>query len=433
MSERHNVKLGDILSVRGGKRMPAGTSLVDTPTSHPYLRIVDFRPGGIDDSGLLFVPNEVFPKISRYIIESGDLFISIVGTIGIVGQVPQHLDGANLTENAARLFDFSEVADPGFVKYFLMSDEGQRRIDAMSVGSTQKKLALFRIKDIEVPLPTIEEQREIASILGALDDKIEVNRKTAATLEEMARALYRSWFVDFDPVHAKAAGSSPAHMDTQTAALFPDRFGKDGLPEGWELGTLSDLIDFNPKAKLPKGTLAPYLDMKALPTAGMSADAPYDRAFTSGTKFRARDTLLARITPCLENGKTAMVDSLGEAEVGWGSTEFIVMRAKDGIPPSLPYCVARDASFREDAIASMTGSSGRQRADAKTIAAIEAAVPTEEIVVAFGDTTMPMIERIHQIGAENQILATLRDTLLPRLMSGELRVGEAKKQVEAVA
>ncbi len=86
---------------------------------------------------------------------------------------------------------------------------------------------------LKISLPPIKEQREIAEVLGALDDKIEVNRKTAAVLEEMARALFRSWFVDFDPVHAKAQGRSPAHMDPATAALFPDRFGEDGLPEGW--------------------------------------------------------------------------------------------------------------------------------------------------------------------------------------------------------
>ncbi len=352
----------------------------------------------------------------------------ITGRYGTIGRV-FFAEGPFWPLNTALYVRDFKGNDPRFCYYFLQTLDWEKFNDKSGVPGVNRNDAHLE----PVVVPPLEEQREIAAILGALDDKIAMNRKTAATLEEMARALYRSWFVDFDPVHAKAAGRAPAHMDTQTAALFPDSFGKDGSPEGWKVGALSDLIDFNPREKLPKGTLAPYLDMKALPTTGMSADAPYDRAFTSGTKFRARDTLLARITPCLENGKTAMVDHIGDAEIGWGSTEFIVMRAKDGVPPSLPYCVARDASFREDAIASMTGSSGRQRADAKTIAAIEAAVPVEEIVGAFGDATMPMVGKIHQLGAENQTLAALRDALLPRLMSGELRVGEAKEQVEAVA
>ena len=253
-----------------------------------------------------------------------------------------------------------------------------------------------------------------------------------ATLEEMARALYRSWFVDFDPVWAKLEGRAPAHMDAATAALFPDRFDEEGLPEGWGLGTLNDLIEFNPRERIAKGDEAPYLDMKALPTSGMIAAPSYRRPFTSGSKFRKGDTLLARITPCLENGKTAMVDDLLGSEVGWGSTEFIVMRARSGISSALPYCVARDVDFREGAISTMTGSSGRQRADAASISQLECAVPTRRVLEAFDEMTAPMIRRIHSVGRENETLANLRDTLLPRLMSGDLRVGEAREQVEDV-
>jgi len=288
-------------------------------------------------------------------------------------------------------------------------------------------------KKLPISLPPIQIQNEIAATLGALDDKIELNRKTAATLEEMARALYRSWFVDFDPVRARAEGRAPAHMDAATAALFPDSFGEDGLPEGWADGSLKDLIDFNPKERLPKGTVAPYFDMKALPTNGMIADAPLLREFSSGTKFRSMDTLLARITPCLENGKTAMIEGLSDDVVAWGSTEFIVMRPRSGTPVALPYCVARDPLFREAAIATMTGSSGRQRADADAISELAAAIPQRAVLDAFGRMVDPLIKRIHASGHENRTLTTLRDTLLPRLMSGELRVGAARELVEEVA
>jgi type I restriction enzyme S subunit len=285
----------------------------------------------------------------------------------------------------------------------------------------------------DVAIPPLPEQREIAAILGALDDKIELNRKMAATLEAMARALYRSWFVDFDPVTARAEGRAPAHMPPATAALFPDRFGEDGLPEGWSLGILGDLIAFNPRETLKKGTPAPYLDMKALPTSGLMPEAPILREFASGTKFRSGDTLLARITPCLENGKTALVDDLGDGIVGWGSTEFIVMRAKPGIPHALPYCVARDATFRGEAIATMTGSSGRQRANEKRIAALKHAVPPQSVIEAFAQMSTPWIEMAQKLGRQSRTLATLRDTLLPRLMSGELRVPAARDIVRDIA
>lgn len=433
MSDWPETTIGNVAEVKGGKRLPLGTALTGSKTNHPYLRIVDFIPGGINDAALMYVPNDVFPAIKRYTINHGDLFISIVGTVGVVGSIPTHLNGASLTENAAKIVLSNDRYDSDFLKYFLLSSEGQRRIDAMSVGSTQKKLALFRIKDIAIPFPPLSEQREIAATLGALDDKIQLNRKTAATLEEMARALYRSWFVDFDPVRARAEGHAPAHMDDATAALFPDSFGEDGLPLGWGVGTLADLVEFNPRERLLKGQPAPYFDMKALPTTGMITDTPITREFSSGTKFRSGDTLLARITPCLENGKTAMISGLADDIVAWGSTEFIVMRSRPSVSRAYPYCVARDSAFREAAIATMTGSSGRQRADAEAISALYAVVPTEEVLRAFERLAEPLIDRIHSTGDQSRTLATLRDALLPRLMSGELRVGAAREMIEEVA
>jgi len=327
----------------------------------------------------------------------------------------------------------TESLDIGYLRYLIGSQEFTEHVHTVSTGTAVPHISGRDILAFEFELPEIEVQKEIARTLGALDDKIELNRRMSATLEEMARALYRSWFVDFDPVHARALGLSPAHMDATTAALFPDSFGPDGLPKGWKAGTLADLIEFNPKERLPKGTAAPYLEMKALPTSGMSADAPYFREFTSGTKFRERDTLLARITPCLENGKTAVVDDLLGSEIGWGSTEFIVMRAKPGVSAALPYCIARDPDFRAEAIQTMTGSSGRQRADAKRISELDMAIAPARVHAAFSDLVSPMLDRVIAAGQEARSLAALRDTLLPRLMSGELRIREAEKQVEEFA
>ena len=316
--------------------------------------------------------------------------------------------------------------DPRFVYYFLQTVN----LAAHNSGSAQPSLNRNYIYPIDIAVPRPADQREIAALLGALDDKIELNRRMSATLEEMARALYRSWFVDFDPVHARALGQPPAHMDATTAALFPDSVGPDRLPTGWKAGTLGDLIEFNPKERLPKGKSAPYLEMKALPTSGMSADIPYFREFTSGTKFREKDTLLARITPCLENGKTMVVDDLLGAEVGWGSTEFIVMRAKSGVSAALPYCVARDPDFRAEAIQTMTGSSGRQRADAKRISELGIAIAPPEVHTAYSDLVSPMLDRVIAAGQEARKLAELRDVMLPRLLSGELRIREAEEHVE---
>ena len=216
------------------------------------------------------------------------------------------------------------------------------------------------------------------------------------------------------------------------AALFPAAFGEDGLPEAWAAGAAGDLIEFNPKEPLKKGMAAPYSDMSSLPTVGSSADLPIMREFGSGMRFRNGDALLARITPCLENGKAALVDFLtDESPVGWGSTEFIVHRPRPGTPRALPYLLCRNDDYRSHAIQSMTGTSGRQRAQADSLEAWRMAIPTGPVLKAFGDLVDAFFDRISANSRENRTLAETRDYLLPRLMSGQVRVGDAVREVEA--
>ena len=406
---------------------------VEGPTPWRMLRTTNIRNGRVDTENCFFVDEDTFAKWTRRAtLEKGDTILTReapVGEVGLVREAEGYFLGQRLMQYRA---DPAKI-DGAFFHFAMRSPFLAHQFRAHGgMGSVVDHLRVPDCKEFLIPLPPRDEQEEIAAILGALDDKIELNRRMSATLEEMARSLYRSWFVDFDPVQAKLEGRAPAHMDPATAALFPANYGENGLPEGWHDGTLDDLIKFNPPERLTKGSDSPYLDMKALPTSGMTHEKPIQRAFTSGTKFRQDDTLLARITPCLENGKTALVQNLERGSVAWGSTEFIVMRPTGVVPKAYPYCVARSPEFRDIAIASMTGSSGRQRADAKRIGNVHAAVPPDDVFAEFASITDPMFDKIEQVGAENQTLATLRDTLLPKLMSGELRVDEGRAQVEEV-
>ena len=208
-----------------------------------------------------------------------------------------------------------------------------------------------------------------------------------------------------------------------TAALFPDELVESALgkiPKGWEPATVGDFIDFNPKRSLKKGTIAPYLDMKNMPTAGHLAQNVYPREFGSGTKFINGDVLLARITPCLENGKTAFVDFLNESEVAWGSTEYIVMRSKEGFPECLSYFMARHETFRQFAIKSMMGTSGRQRASAEALMQMAWIIPEKVITTEFGRIVSPFMAQIKSNGDSNKLLAEIRDSLLPKFLSGEI-------------
>ncbi|HBD89840.1 MAG TPA: restriction endonuclease subunit S [Gemmobacter sp.] len=383
----------------------------------------------------VYLPDELVKKFPRAMASAGDLIFTCWGTIGQVGWIsprskfPRYL----VSNKQMRLRPNPEICNSQYLYYFFASELGQAEIMERSIGSSVPGFNLTGLRTIKVPLPPLSEQRAIAATLGALDDKIELNRKMNATLEAMARALFRDWFVDFGPTRAKMEGRAP-YLSPDLWALFPDRLDDEGKPEGWESGTLSDLVSFNPKEALRKGTEAPYLDMAALPTQGANHVEPTQRAFASGSKFRDGDTLLARITPCLENGKTCLVHGLGQETVAWGSTEFIVMRTRPPLPPAFGYLLARDEDFRSAAIRSMTGTSGRQRATVDAIANRPFTVPPQEIMFAFQACVNALFKRIASNERESRTVAQTRDLLLPRLLSGELRVADiASSEKETAA
>ena len=334
--------------------------------------------------------------------------------------------------------------EPLFVYYNLSNRKAEIR--ASAGGSAQPILNKSGFGQFDILLPPLPEQRAIAHILGTLDDKIELNRRMNQTLEEMARALFKSWFVDFDPVRAKAtlkhhAATLPQRgsdwtverarayldrIDPSIAALFPDSFVGSELgpiPAGWEVARLAEMIEVNPLRPLRRGEIAPYLDMANMPTKGHTPETVIDRPFGSGMRFTNGDTLLARITPCLENGKTAYVDFLKEDQIGWGSTEYIVLHPKSPLPSEFTYCLARSAGFRGFAIQNMTGTSGRQRVPATAISNYRMTVPNGlGVPQIFGELVKPLFLLASQNADESRALATLRDTLLPKLISGEVRI-----------
>jgi type I restriction enzyme, S subunit len=325
------------------------------------------------------------------------------------------------------------ITDNDYAYYLTISPEVRSfAISQMTGSSGRQRVPTDALGGIAIPVPPLPEQKSIAAVLGALDDKIELNRRMNATLEALARALFQSWFVNFDPVRAKLDGRQPTNLDPATAALFPEHLEDSPLghiPKGWMAQRLPDAIAVNPRRTLKSGTIAPYLDMKNLPTHGHSADEVIYREFSSGTKFQNGDTLLARITPCLENGKTGYVDFLEGGQIGWGSTEYIIFSPKPPLPAQFGYLLARSDALRTHAIQNMTGTSGRQRVPSECFQNFWLAVPPPAIARRFDELTLPLMAKIKANSTESHILATLRDTLLPKLLSGELRVAQTQALV----
>ena len=328
-----------------------------------------------------------------------------------------------------------EGVDQVFLFYCMASQSFVDFADSGSVGTRMPRTQWEWVSRYKVPLPPLPEQQRIAHILGTLDDKIELNRQMNETLEATARAIFKSWFVDFDPVKAKIQGRKPPFMDTETAALFPSAFqdspvGK--VPEGWEVVPLPKVMEVNPRRVLKRGAIAPYLPMQNLPTQGHRPHEWIDREFSSGTKFINGDTLLARITPCLENGKTGFVDFLDTDEVGWGSTEYIVLRPKPPLPVEFGYYLARSNDLRMFAIHNMTGSTGRQRVPAPCFDYYQFSVPTMLVARRFSEIVKPLMKKIRENSEQSHTLAQTRDTLLPKLLSGEIRVDDAAEILESI-
>jgi len=183
------VRLGEVVDVKGGKRLPKGDEFASNSTPYPYIRIVDFKNGSVDIRNLKFLTEEQHILLNRYIITSNDVYISIAGTIGLVGSVPEELNGAHLTENAARLILNTNRLYRQFLVVALQSDMVQAQIQARATKTSQPKLALARIKEIPIPLPPLDEQREIARMLQAVDAKIAAEQARRAALEELFRSL----------------------------------------------------------------------------------------------------------------------------------------------------------------------------------------------------------------------------------------------------
>lgn len=429
-SEWTTAKISDVASIND----------VSISRDYPYdvIRYVDVSSvaeGHIIDEQAM--PLADAPSRARRIVRDQDTIISTVRpNLRHYAFLKQPQENTVVSTGFAVLS--AKRVEPRFLYYYVTTDVFTEYLTRIAEGHTSAYPAINPdvIGNAEIPLPPLPEQRAIASVLGALDDKIELNARMNRTLEEMARAIFKSWFVDFDPVRAKMEGRRPSGMDDSTAALFPDSFEDSALgpiPKGWSVLPMTEVFEINPARNLRRGQMALYVQMSNMPTAGPRVLDSEMKQFTSGMRFANGDTLIARITPCLENGKTAYVDFLGEGEVGWGSTEYIVIRSRPPFPPEYSYLLARTPEFRAHAIQSMTGSSGRQRVSVSALNSYQVVIPETGVLEAFGRNTSCTMKTIGALSNESDTLAQIRDALLPKLISGEIRVNHVENVDEAIA
>lgn len=208
---------------------------------------------------------------------------------------------------------------------------------------------------------------------------------------------------------------------------------KREIPLVWNVGIAKDLFDFNPSSSLKRGFIGSYIDMDALPTEGFMTKGIQKKEFGGGVKFQNGDVVVARITPCLENGKTGLITLLEENEIGFGSTEFIVIRGEKNDLRSFAACLSRSELFRKYAIANMTGTSGRKRVEAKALENFAMAIPDNNTLEKFEQLISQYFQITTVNTKQNQLLSDLRDWLLPMLMNGQVKVGEVERKLELAA
>ena len=397
MSEWKEYKLGDIADVKGGKRLPKGELLVNYETPHPYIRITDLGEKWIRKAGLQFVPSEIQKNISRYIVNSGDVILSIVGSIGFVGRIPQELNGANLTENCVKFLTNKKIIDNDFLYYFLLSSIGQEEINKRNVGSTQPKLPLYNIKDVDISLPPLPEQTAIASILSSLDDKIDLLHRQNATLEKMAETLFRQWFVE----EAK---------------------------EEWEMGKVSDYAIHFKDSIQPQKTPSTFYFHYSIPSFDNEKNPIKELGQEiQSNKYKVPEfcILFSKLNPHKDKRVWLLQNEVGANAAC--STEFQIVLPKSKQHLYFLYgWLTLNENYNEIA-SGVGGTSGsHQRIDPNTIYNFQCPIFADDFIENINTQIKPLFQK--QLTNQTQIrtLTALRDTLLPKLMSGEVRVEKIK-------
>jgi len=335
--------------------------------------------------------------------------------------------------NHAHIVRGNDQTDTRFLMYSLAATD----ISGYLTGSTMPKLTQGNMNRIPLFAPPLSEQRAIAHILGSLDDKIEMNRRMSETLEAMARALFKSWFVDFDPVRAKAEGRDPG-LPPDVAALFPDRLveTEDGeIPEGWKVWRLEEIARQHRASLSPSAEPERVFEHYSIPAHDNGQEPALDHGETiksNKTIVPDEAVLLSKLNPEISR---VWLPKIASEYAQVASTEFLCFTAQPPAGRAAIYCLFRSKSFRRELEAMVTGTSkSHQRVSPTALLQRPVCAGYGKIFEAFERQAWPLLERTISCRAGSRTLAALRDTLLPKLISGDLRVKDAERFVrEATA
>ena len=442
---KFDLKLGDLCTVKSSKRVYAKEYVKE---GVPFFRSKDVinKALGSFQKYDLFISAERYKELREKTgsPKKDDLLINSVGNRTGHSYVVQDEGEFYFKDGNILWLSNFEGLNQYFLSYWLKSSIGQNVLESVMIGSAQKALTIEAVRDLRIPDINIENQGTIASVLGALDNKIENNRQMNETLEAIAQVIFKSWFVDFDPVHAKAAGKLPAYMNANTAELFPSSFGDDGLPVGFISKTLKDGDTEIESGKRPKGGIDKSLN-EGIPSIGAESlqkigDFEYSKVkyvakvfAENSSKGWVQNYDIAIYKDGANVGDPTRVGLFGN---GFPFDKFMVnehvflLRSKELGQPFL-YSLCQSEKFSHQLKSMGTSKAAQPGLNQQEVLSCEYVAPPQVLLEAFNKLVSPFINYRLSLGSESQTLAELRNTLLPKLMSGEIRVKDAKREVEA--
>ncbi|MDE2341973.1 MAG: restriction endonuclease subunit S [Betaproteobacteria bacterium] len=412
-----------------GSRIKAENFL---PHGIPVIKGGNLNGDFLNEERFDFLSEEKAAELSSSTARRLDLVITHRGTIGQVGIVPEHskFERYIISQSQLKLTFDQDRVNPYFIYYFLRSPEGQRRLlmNASQVGVPAIAQALTSLRNLRIPFPRKAEQDDIAQTLRCLDDRIALLRETNATLEAIAQALFKSWFVDFDPVRAKAEGRCPEGVPPEVADLFPSEFEDSELgeiPKGWRSSTMDSIsvvgIGKTPPRKEPQWFSADNSDVRWVSIRDMGVSGAFISQTSEYLTAESIERFNVRLVPDnivllsfkMTMGRVAITD--GEMT----TNEAIAHFKLDEISPLTSEYIYLHLKLYNYASLSST-SSIADAVNSKTVKAIPILVPHKKVVLAFQELIRPVFMKIKQSQQQMLSLVTLRDLLLPRLMSGKL-------------
>ena len=422
------MKIGSGATPRGGQDAYRGgaTALIRSQNVHNW---------GFSSDGLAFIDEQQADELSNVVVERSDVLLNITGdSVARCCMAPEEAFPARVNQHVLIIRTDPSVLHSRYLRYWMVAPTSQQHLLSLaSAGATRNALTRAMVSDLRFDVPPLLEQRAIASVLGALDDKIDLNRRMCQTLEEMARALFKSWFVDFDPVRAKMQGRDPG-LPKEMADLFPNRLVDSELgpiPEGWHPGTVEDATKLNPESWSVKSrpTVVRYLDLASAKWGRLDdAQELSGEAIPSRAQriLRNGDTIVGTVRP--GNGSYGLISDTGLT----GSTGFAVLRPKKSHFRAYVY-FATTSQSNIDRLSRLADGGAYPAVRPDVVSATPCVIPSEQLLHQLETVAGALLDRIAHSDRESRNLAALRDTLLPKLISGELRVPASLGSMQEVS